>query len=170
MAWSYKRQERQFPVIPEGEYRIRINEVEKKKSKSSGRDMLSFKFDVSGRNSLLFHNIVFMEDKPEMTNRLLTQFFDSFKDIPEGDFNLSNWVGKVGACKVKHEESDYNGGSVQARIHYFISADKAATLPPWSEPEGTKERNPDWSENKAAADDFIPVPEGVGSFDEIPLF
>lgn len=170
MAWSYKRQERQFSVIPEGEYRIRINEVEKKKSKSSGRDMLSFKFDVSGRNSMLFHNIVFMEDKPEMTNRLLTQFFDSFKDIPEGDFNLSNWVGKVGACKVKHEESDYNGGSVQARIHYFISADKAVNLPPWSEPEGTKERKPDWPENKAAADDFMPVPEGVGSFDEIPLF
>lgn len=170
MAWSYKREARQFPVIPEGEYRIRINEVEKKKSKSSGRDMLSFKFDVSGRNSMLFHNIVFMEDKPEMTNRMLTQFFDSFKDIPEGDFNLNNWVGKVGACKVKHEESDYNGGSVQARIHYFISADKAVNLPPWSEPDGTKERKPDWSENKAAADGFMPVPEGVGSFDEIPLF
>ena len=169
MAWSYKRQERQFSVIPEGEYRIRIREAEKAVSKK-GRDMLSLQFDVSGRNEILFHYIVFLEDKPEITNRMLTQFFDSFKDIPEGDFNLANWVGKVGACKVRHEESDYNGGSIQARIHYFISADKAANLPPWSEPAGTKERKPDWTDNKAAADDFVPVPENVGGFDEIPLF
>jgi hypothetical protein len=170
MGWSYKREARQFPVLPEGDYRIRVRSVEKVKSKKSNRDMLAFQFDVSGRNEILFHHIVFMEDRPEMTNRMLTQFFDSFKDIPEGDFNLANWVGKVGACKVKHEESDYNGGSIQARIHFFISADKAANLPPWSEPAGTKEKKPDWTDNKAAADDFMPVPEGVGSFDEIPLF
>lgn len=169
MAWSYKREARQFPVIPEGEYRIRIREAEKKKAKSSGRDMLSLQFDVSGRNEILFHNIVFMEDKPEMTNRMLTQFFDSFKDIPEGDFNLNNWVGKVGACKIKHEESDYNGGSTQARIHYFISADKAASLPPWSEPAGSASKKKDWTDNPGAKDDFMPVPEGA-DFDSIPLF
>lgn len=170
MAWSYKREAGQFPVIPEGEYRIRIREAEKKKAKSSGRDMLSLQFDVSGRNEILFHNIVFMEDRPEITNRMLTQFFDSFKDIPEGDFNVANWIGKVGACRVKHEESDYNGGTTQARIHYFISADKAANLPPWSEPAGSAPKKKDWTENAGASDDFMPVPEGVNDLDDIPLF
>lgn len=164
MSWQYKRQERQFSVIPEGEYRIRIRSAEKAVSKS-GRDMLSLQFDVSGRNEILYHYIVFLDDKPEITNRMLTQFFDSFKDIPEGDFNIRNWIGKVGACKIRHEESDYNGGSTQARIHYFIEAGKQGNLAPWKEPGGEKKK--DWTDNPAAGDEFVPVPEDA---DDLPLF
>lgn len=167
MAWQYKRQERQFPIIPEGEYKIRIRSAEKAVSKS-GRDMLSLQFDVSGRNEILYHYIVFLDDKPEITNRMLTQFFDSFKDIADGDFNIRNWIGKVGACKIKHEETDYNGGTTQARIHYFIEASKQGTLPPWKEPAST-EKKKDWTDNPAAADDFMPIPEGA-DIDGIPLF
>lgn len=134
MAWSFKREEQQFQIIPEGKHRIRINSVEKAISKN-GRDMLSFKFDVSGYSSSLFNNIVFLEDRPEITNRILTQFFDSFKDIPEGDFNIQNWVGKVGACMVKHEE--YNG-KTQARLSYFIDRKQQEDLPAWKEPNGVK--------------------------------
>lgn len=166
MAWKYERQERQFSILPEGEYRIRVRSAEKAVSKS-GRDMLSLQFDVSGRNEILYHYIVFLDDKPEITNRMLTQFFDSFKDIPEGDFNINNWIGKVGACKVKHEETDYNGGTTQARLHYFISADKQSSLPPWQEPSGTTKKK-DWTDS--GSDDFMPVPEGVEDFDGIPLF
>ena len=92
--------------------------------------MLALQFDVSGYSSLLYHYIVFMPDRPEITNRMLTQFFDSFKDINDGDFNMQNWVGKVGACMVKHEE--YNGNT-SAKISYFIHADKQADLPPWKD-------------------------------------
>lgn len=132
MAWEYKREESnsEFQVIPEGEYRIRIKSADKAVSKS-GNDMLKLTFEVSGYNSLLFHYIVFMADRPEITNRMLTQFFDSFKDIPEGEFDTSKWIGKVGACKVKHEE--YNGKQ-SAKIHYFINANKQGSLPAWKEP------------------------------------
>lgn len=132
MAWEYKREEssNEFQVIPEGEYRIRIKSADKAVSKS-GNDMLKLTFEVSGYNSLLFHYIVFMADRPEITNRMLTQFFDSFKDIPEGEFDTSKWIGKVGACKVKHEE--YNGKQ-SAKIHYFINANKQGSLPAWKEP------------------------------------
>lgn len=132
MAWEYKREEssNEFQVIPEGEYRIRIKSADKAVSKS-GNDMLKLTFEVSGYSSLLFHYIVFMPDRPEITNRMLTQFFDSFKDIPEGDFDTSHWIGKVGACKVKHEE--YNGKQ-SAKIHYFINANKQGSLPAWKEP------------------------------------
>lgn len=131
MAWNFKREEQHFEPIPEGKYRIRIKSAEKSVSKS-GKDMLTLQFDVSGQKATLYHYIVFLPDRPEITNRNLTDLFDSFKDIAEGDFNTANWVGKVGACVVKHE--DYNGNP-SAKIKYFISADKQNDLPAWVEPE-----------------------------------
>lgn len=164
MAWKYERKERQFSLVPEGEHRIRIKDAAKAVSKS-GRDMLSLQFEVSGRNEILFHYIVFLDDKPEITNRQLTQFFDAFPGIPEGDFNLQNWIGKVGACRVRHEESDYNGGTTQARIHYFLSADKQDALPPWSEPSNSIHGGDKPLQKDEAG--FMQIPEGL---DGIPLF
>ena len=133
MAWDFKREESSgFEVIPEGKYRIRIKSADKAISKN-GNDMLVLQFEVNGYASSLFHYIVFMEDRPEITNRMLTQFFDSFKDIPEGDFNTANWIGKVGACTVKHEE--YNGEK-RAKLGYFIHKDRQGDLPLWGKNEG----------------------------------
>lgn len=129
MAWDYKREERQFEQIPEGRYRIRVRSAEKAISKN-GNDMLALQFDVSGSRQILYHYIVFLDDRPEITNRMLTQFFDSFKDIPEGDFNMANWVGKVGACQVKHDDDG------RARLHYFLRGNQQEGLPNWREPDG----------------------------------
>ena len=158
MAWSYKREEsdRVYAPLPEGNYRIRIRSAEKAMSKN-GRDMLALQFDVSGNNQILYHYIVFLDDRPEITNRMLTQFFDAFPQIPEGDFNMANWIGKVGACNVKHE--DYNGNAT-AKIHYFIAANRQKDLPSWQEPPSSVTPSRD-----AAKDDFMPIPEG-----DIPLF
>ncbi len=128
MSWNYNREEQSFKTkIPEGRIRIRIKEAEKAVSKQ-GNDMLALQFDVSGYSETLYHYIVFMNDKPEITNRMLTQFFDSFKDIPDGEFDTSKWIGKVGACTIKHD--DYNG-NIKAKVGYFIPADKQDDLPPW---------------------------------------
>ena len=129
MAWNYQREETSFAPLPEGKYRIRVSGVEKAQSKN-GNEMLVLKFDVSGSAKTLYYYIVFMPDKPEITNGKLTQFFDSFKDIKDGDFDILNWVGKVGACMIKHEL--YNGEK-RERISYFIKADKQKDLPPWQE-------------------------------------
>ena len=149
MGWNYKREERQFEVLPEGKYRIRIKGADKAVSKN-GNDMLSLQFDVSGTDLQLYHYIVFLDDKPEVTNRMLTSFFDSFAGIPEGDFNMTNWIGKVGACMVKHQE--YNGNPT-AKISYFIPANKQDELPPWKE-------------GKAGT---APVPPTPSADDEIPF-
>ena len=135
--WNYTRDESagDFKPIPAGDYRIRIASAEKVVSKT-GKDMLSLKFDVSGQPGYLFHNIVFLPDRPEITNRNLTKFFDSFKDIAEGKFEMSTWIGKIGACRIKHEE--YNG-KVRARVDYFIHKDKQGGLPAWVEPERKSE-------------------------------
>lgn len=129
MAWNYQREETSFAPLPEGKYRIRVRAVEKAESKS-GNEMLVFQFDVSGSGKVIYHYITFLPNNPSVTNGQLTQFFDSFKDIQDGDFNILNWVGKVGAAKIKHEE--YNGEK-RERISYFIKADKQSDLPPWQE-------------------------------------
>ena len=131
MAWNYKREESSFKPIPVGGHRIRVKSAEKAVSKT-GKDMLTLVFDVSGYNAKLYHYIVFLPDKPEITNSNLTQFFDAFPGIGDGNFNIASWVGQVGACFVKHEE--YNG-STSAKIQYFLKPDKAASLSPWKEPE-----------------------------------
>lgn len=126
--WKYERKEREFEQVPEGIHRIRIRSVEKQKSKA-GNEMLVYEFDVSGMSNKLFYYLVFLDDRPEITNSLLTQFYDSFKDIEEGNFNLQSWIGKVGAAKVIHDEED------RARIHYFINVNKQSDLPKWQEPD-----------------------------------
>ena len=128
MAWEYKRQEPEFKPIPAGRHRIRIKSVEKAISKK-GNDMLAFQFEVSGSNRIIYHYLVFLDDRPEITNRMLTQFFDSFSGIPEGDFNLNNWVGKAGAAVIEHED-DGNGG-VREKIKFFIRAKSQDDLPQW---------------------------------------
>ena len=130
MDWKFQREEQQFQELAEGRYRIRIKSAEKAIS-SKGNDMLAFQFEVSGSNKILYHYITFLNDKPEITNRMLTAFFDSFADIPEGDFNTANWIGKVGACMVKHDEDG------RAKISYFIKKDKQGELPPWKNSDGT---------------------------------
>lgn len=129
MAWNYQREETSFAPLPEGKYRIRIKAIEKATS-NKGNEMLVFQFEVSGSSKVIYHYITFLPNNPSVTNGQLTQFFDSFKDIKDGDFNILNWIGKVGAAKIKHEE--YNG-ETRERISYFIKADKQSDLPPWQE-------------------------------------
>lgn len=164
MAWEFKREEsnKSFDLVPVGDHRIRVKSAEMAVSKS-GNDMITLQFEVSGYNATLYHYIVFMADKPEITNRMLTAFYDSFKDIPEGDNHIAQWVGKVGACHVKHEE--YNG-NMQAKIHYFIKADKQGDLEPWKEPmiDSPKGGSANGSDSGAG---FVNVPAGID--EEVPF-
>lgn len=125
MEWKFNREEsKEFEKVEAGTHRIRIRSAEKAISKASGNDMLALQFEVSGTSALLFHYIVFLADKPEITNRNLTAFFDSF-GIKDGDFNLERYVGKAGACQVKIDDQGY------AKVQYFINKNKAMSLPPF---------------------------------------
>lgn len=125
MEWNYRREESTFEEIPVGEHRVRIADAEKAISKKEN-DMLVLTLDVSGYKSRLWYYVVFMPDHPEITNRNLTSIFDSF-GIPDGDFNLANWKGKVGACVTKQDDFG-------TKVRYFLSKKKQETLPPWQEP------------------------------------
>ena len=131
MEWNYQREESTFEEIPVGEHRVRIADAEKAISKN-GNDMLVLTLDVSGYKSRLWHYVVFMPDHPEITNRNLTSIFDSF-GIPEGDFNLANWKGKVGACVTKQDEFG-------TKVRYFLNKKKQEKLPPWQEPDSAPKK------------------------------
>ena len=124
MAWNYEREEKTFDKIPEGMYRVRIDDAEMTQSKA-GNDMIKLTIAVSGQSRTIWDYIVFMNDNPSITNAKLTAIYDSF-GIPEGNMKLSDWAGKVGAAKVKHD-GDYE------KIHFYLSRDKAASLPAWVE-------------------------------------
>lgn len=123
MAWNFKRTEQQFESIPAGDHRVVIDSAEQAVSKN-GNDMLVIKMRVSGYSSMLWNYIVFMDDKPEITNQKLTQLFDSF-GIEDGNFNLSSYTGKAGAAHVKIDENGF------PKVAWFIHKDKQGNLPQW---------------------------------------
>ena len=117
-----------FKPIPVGEYRVRIASAEEQTS-NKGRQMIKLVLNVSGHNSTIWHYIVFMPENVKLTNQKLGELWNSF-DIPQGNFNLQSWVGKVGGAKIKHEIYD---GEVSPKIAYFISRDRQDKLAPWQE-------------------------------------
>ena len=138
-------EEQSFKPIPAGDFRVRIASAEEQTSKS-GNQMIKLVLDVSGYNSTIWHWIVFMPDNAKLTNQKLGELWNSF-GINQGDFNLANWKGKVGAAKVKHE--DYEGNPT-AKIAYFISKDRQEKLPPWKEPGNSTMIGGDMTETTVA--------------------
>lgn len=123
MAWQFKREETEFEELAEGRYRVMIVDAEMAVSKS-GNDMLVIKMQVSGTKRNLWNYITFLDDRPEITNRMLTQFFDSF-GIDDGNFNLKSYLGKIGGCQVKHDQDG------RARVQYLLNKKQQDNLPPW---------------------------------------
>lgn len=130
--WKFSTEdyeETSFKPIPVGDHRVRIASAEEQTS-SKGKQMIKLVLDVSGYNSTIWHYIVFMPDNAKLTNQKLGELWNSF-GIPQGDFNLNSWVGKVGAAKVKHEIYE---GNPSPKISYFINKDRQDKLPLWQEP------------------------------------
>ena len=142
--WNFNSndyEEQSFKPIPVGDHRMRIASAEEQTS-STGKQMIKLVLEVSGYNSTIWHFIVFMPENQKFTNQKLGEIWNSF-GIPQGNFDLHSWVGKVGAGKVKHE--DYNGAP-SPKVAYFINKERQDKLPPWQEPS-----------NKSSMGDFIPV-------------
>lgn len=141
--WKFKRETPQ--PISAGPHRLRIYSAEAAVSKN-GNDMLVVQFEVSGDARLIYHYIVFLPDRPEITNRNLTNFFDSF-GIEDGDFNLQTWKGKVGAGIIYQDDSGY------AKIKRFMNAQQQEDLPPW---EQVGDRQPAPFAEQKTPDDELP--------------
>lgn len=122
-------EEQSFKPIPVGDHRVRIASAEEKMS-GNNNQMIVLALEVSGYNSKIWHNLTLLTSNQKFTNQKLGELWNSF-GIPQGNFDLSSWVGKVGAAKVRHEE--YNG-NVSPKVAYFINKDRQDKLPAWVEP------------------------------------
>lgn len=148
-ADDYK--ENDFAPIPVGDHRVRIANVEEKKSQN-GNDMLVLTLDVSGHSGSLWFYLVFMPNNPQITNQRIGQIFDSF-GIQPGNMNFSSWIGKVGGARVKHEQ--YNG-ETSAKVNYFLSRSKVDALPAWQESAGKASVTGGGSNPTDISDDDLP--------------
>lgn len=157
--WNFDEsqvEERSFEVVPAGKHRVRVESAEECTS-SKGNDMIKVVMQVSGMAAKLFHYIVFMPDNTQLTNTKLAEFWDSF-GIPKGNLSTGSWVGKIGACKVKHEE--YNG-EPSAKVSYFLRKKDQDALPAWQEPKGIASVS---GAPNVSADDFVDADDGENPF------
>ena len=120
---SYQREEQERESAVVGKYRVVITEageaVTGPNSKKPGTPMIVIKLRPSGRHFTVTHRIV----KNEYFNRNMTQFFDAFPEIEEGDFNFLSWVGAEGAAMFKEDANGYT------QVAYFLDPVRAADLP-----------------------------------------
>ena len=141
-----------FELIPVGEYRVRIEQCELKLAKS-GKQMFQIRLAVSGHIANVWTYLVFDgtdEKSRKNTNQQLGSIYDSF-EIPKGNLNPSDWKGKTGGAKIKHEM--YNGEK-QAKISYFLPRKKVDALPAWQEKRAVKNITQDTSVPDITAEQF----------------
>ncbi|MBR0185775.1 MAG: DnaJ domain-containing protein [Synergistaceae bacterium] len=131
-----------FPLIPAGNYRVRIEDAQETTS-HAGNNMIKLTLAVSGYSSKLWYYLVLNDKTPEdikKTNTRLGKIFDSF-GIVEGNMHLSDWHGCVGGARIRHSKD--NDGNDRAEIHYFLDRDKVETLPAWMQASSQGNIDPD---------------------------
>lgn len=130
VSWIYdpsQYQEKNFEIIPQGDYRVRISEVTEKKFKS-GNEGYEMTFEVNGYNSKVWFYLVLDANEPQKTNQRIGDFFDSFGITNPAMGTGKQWVGAVGAVRIKHE--DYNGNK-SAKVAYCLNRKNQEKLAPW---------------------------------------
>jgi len=121
--------EKNFELIPLGDYRLRIADVVEKTFKS-GNPGYEITMDVSGHMSKVWFYLVLDSSNPAQTNQRIGEFFDSF-GIPGTSMGTGKqWIGSVGAGRIKHDE--YNG-KTSAKVAYLIARGRQDKLAPWKE-------------------------------------
>ena len=128
MAWIFNPNEyeaKEFSIIPVGDHRVRISNVEGKTFKS-GNNGFEITLEVAGHGGSLWFYLVLDPSDTKKTNQRIGTFFESFGIV---DYDLShyrNWIGKVGGVRVKHEE--YNG-SQSAKVAFCLNRKNQDKLP-----------------------------------------
>lgn len=120
-------EEKSFELIPAGDYRARIEDVQEKTFKS-GNEGYEITLAINGYSSRMWFYLVLDKSNPARTNQSLGDFFNSFGITNYALGTGKHWVGKVGAVRVKHEL--YNGNN-QAKVAYCLAKNRQDKLAPW---------------------------------------
>ena len=125
-------EEQDFQIIPAGDHRVRVFDVVER-TFNSGNEGYEITLSVNGYKSKLWFYLVLDRNDPKKTNQRIGDFFNSFGIVDHSLGNGRQWVGKVGAVRVKHEE--YNG-SMSAKVAYVINRKNQDKLAPWKDNGG----------------------------------
>ena len=128
--WNYdpsQYEEKSFETIPVGDYRARISDVVVKTFKS-GNSGYEITLDINGYNSKMWFYLVLDASNPAQTNQRIGDFFNSFGITNPAMGTGKQWIGAVGAVRVKHEL--YNGEN-SAKVAYCIARNRQEKLAPW---------------------------------------
>lgn len=145
-ATQYKEQD--FSIIPVGDHRVRIEDVIEKKF-NSGNEGYEITLSVNGYNSKLWFYLVLDASNTERTNQRIGEFFNSFGITNTAMGTGKQWIGAVGAVRVKHEE--YNG-NMSAKVGYCIAKNRQDKLAPWKNANATQT-----SGNSHVAESQLPI-------------
>lgn len=145
--------EKNFEIIPVGDYRARISDVVEK-TFSSGNQGYEITLDINGYNSKMWFYLVLDASNPAQTNQRIGDFFNSFGISNPAMGTGKQWIGAVGAVRVKHEP--YNGEN-RAKVAYCIARNRQEKLPAWKNTAGV------------AAPQTAPVYETVEIPEDLPF-
>lgn len=123
--------EKNFEIIPVGDYRARIEDVVEKKF-SSGNEGYEITLVINGYSSRMWFYLVLDKSNPAQTNQRIGEFFDSFGITNRSMGTGKQWIGSVGAVRVKHEA--YKGEN-RAKVAYVIGRNRQDKLPAWKNAE-----------------------------------
>ena len=129
-SWTFdpsQYKEQNFALIPVGDYRVRIADVVEKTFKS-GNAGYEITLEVNGFNSKVWFYLILDASNPQQTNQRIGDFFNSFGITNPAMGTGKQWVGAVGAVRIKHEE--YNGENT-AKVAYCIARSRQEKLAPW---------------------------------------
>ena len=124
MSWDYSREEGEPRTKLTGKQRVVITAAEEGISKA-GNPMIIVTIRPSGVKFTLKNFIV----KNDNFNRNMTEFFDAFPEIEEGNFDFFTWVGAEGAVMLREDENGY------LKIRRWLPPSQVVNLPPF---EGEK--------------------------------
>ena len=129
-SWVYdpsQYQEKNFELIPQGDHRVRIADVVEKTFKS-GNQGYEITLDINGYAAKAWFYLVLDPSNPQQTNQRIGDFFNSFGITSPAMGTGKQWIGCVGAVRIRHEV--YNGENV-ARVAYTIARSRQDKLPAW---------------------------------------
>lgn len=122
--------EKNFEIIPQGDYRARIADVVEKKFRS-GNEGYEITLEINGYNSKMWFYLVLDPSNVAATNQRIGDFFNSFGITNTAMGTGKQWIGSVGAVRIKHEQYE---GKNTAKVAYCINRARQDKLPAWKNP------------------------------------